>query len=224
LQWKGRRFVGHTGRQLFNFAWLNYLVSTGRKLTLAVGFLAAILLTFIWAGTVARVSVEEAFAVENSLADSKNIALIVAVRLDEVVARSLLYAEAGRALLHGEPTRTDDFSLRDPAYLRFAVFNDKGRLAYSSSKRQAEPELTMLLNAVAGARLGDLISIGRPSPGVDDSAWRVPLAVCRGYAEQGGTARTFEAAASTLLCEHGASVDHRGFFPGGVRVPDAAPA
>lgn len=148
----------------------------------AVG-LALVLLTFIWSATIARISVEQELAVDSSISESKNIASIAAANLDEVLARALLYAQIGKSLLEGERVGIaylSPMSLGDSAYLRFAVFNDRGELIHSSSQREAEPELARLLDKpehIAQTKHGDVMIVGHPLVNAAGSEWRMPLAI-----------------------------------------------
>ena len=117
---------------------------TEKGLVVGTIFLALAMLTIIWWGTWTRVAHEKAITVDNSIADSKNIAAIVASNLNEVLGRATRYSQIARSMMEGDssaalqlnPTRDGE-----RAYLRIAVFDQKGNLIESSANRRSEPEL-----------------------------------------------------------------------------------
>lgn len=145
--------------------------------------LCCILLGVIWFTTFARIEIEKSLAVESSIADSKNVAAIVSLNLDEVLSRALLYGRIGRSLLEGDAkvaAYLNPLASGDSAYLRFAVFDADGKLAYSSARQRSEPEFSQLINAVTAsaplnARTATMIIW--PPEKTDRYNWRVPLLI-----------------------------------------------
>ncbi|MDB5992307.1 MAG: GGDEF-domain containing protein [Herbaspirillum sp.] len=162
---------------------LKNLFKDGKGLTLGFALLCCILLGVIWFTTFARVEIEKKLAVESSIADSKNVAAIVSLNLDEVLSRALLYGRIGRSLLEGDAKVTaylNPLASGDSAYLRFAVFDADGKLAYSSARQRSEPEFSQLINAVGAsaplnARTATMIIW--PPEKTDRYSWRVPLLI-----------------------------------------------
>jgi diguanylate cyclase (GGDEF)-like protein len=151
----------------------------GLGLSLGFALLCCILLGVIWFTTVTRVDIEKKLALESTIADSKNVAAIVSLNLDEVLNRTLLYAKIGQSLLDGDPTAAaylNPLSSGDSAYLRFAVFDAAGKLVYSSARQQREPEFERLIAArlPAGSATGMVI---RPPLKNDRYSWRVPVLI-----------------------------------------------
>ncbi|MFC7299761.1 putative bifunctional diguanylate cyclase/phosphodiesterase [Herminiimonas aquatilis] len=141
------------------------------------------MLTIIWWGTWTRVAHEKAITVDNSIADSKNIAAIVASNLNEVLGRATRYSQIARSMMEGDssaalqlnPTRDGE-----RAYLRIAVFDQKGNLIESSANRRSEPELLQLVSMARSDQFGTLqdnqLIVGKPARD-DRLAWRVPILI-----------------------------------------------
>jgi diguanylate cyclase (GGDEF)-like protein len=169
----------------------------GRGLTLGFALLCCILLGVIWFTTITRVEIEKKLAVESSIADSKNVAAIVSLNLDEVLGRALLYSRISRPLLDGDSKVTaylNPLASGDSAYLRFAVFDATGKLAYSSARQRSEPEFVQLINAAYASALISGYSNGnadtnadtntrtakmiiKPPKKEDRYSWRIPLLI-----------------------------------------------
>lgn len=146
-------------------------------------FLVLAMLAIIWWGTWTRVEHEKALTLENSIAESKNIAAIVASNLHGVLERATRYAQIAQAMMEGDPSAAQQLNPTrdgDRAYLRVAVFDDQGNLLQSSANRTSEPELLQLvLMAKANQHAeiqDDQLIVGRPSRS-DSSAWRVPILI-----------------------------------------------
>lgn len=144
-------------------------------------FLALAMLAIIWWGTWVRVAYEKAITVENSIADSKNIAAIVASNLNEVMGRATRYSQIARSMMEGDPSaglQLNPTRDGDRAYLRIAVFDEHGDLIQSSANRTSEPELMRLVLMAKSNTFGtiqdDQLIVGKPSRD-DSSAWRVPI-------------------------------------------------
>jgi len=144
-------------------------------------FLALAMLAIIWWGTWVRVAYEKAITVENSIADSKNIAAIVASNLNEVMGRATRYSQIARSMMEGDPSaglQLNPTRDGDRAYLRIAVFDEHGNLIQSSANRTSEPELMRLVLMAKSNTFGtiqdDQLIVGKPSRD-DSSAWRVPI-------------------------------------------------
>jgi diguanylate cyclase (GGDEF)-like protein len=162
----------------------------GRGLSLGFALLCCILLGVIWFTTVTRIAIEKKLAVESSITDSKNVAAIVSLNLDEVLSRTLLYAKIGQSLLNGDPVAAaylNPLTSGDSAYLRFAVFDVAGKLVYSSARQQREPEFSRLIDARQGAAAAakataeaDIAGAGmiiKPPEKNDRYSWRVPVLI-----------------------------------------------
>lgn len=154
-------------------------------------FLALAMLAIIWWGTWVRVEHEKAITLENSIADSKNIAAIVASNLNEVLSNATRYSQIARSMMEGDPSATQQLNpTRDGnrAYLRIAVFDNQGNLIQSSANRTSEPELMQLLAMAKSNRFGalqdDQLIVGRPARD-GGSAWRVPILIPFTSAVQG---------------------------------------
>jgi diguanylate cyclase (GGDEF)-like protein len=169
---------------------LKDMFKDGRGLSLGFALLCCILLGVIWFTTVTRVDIEKKLAVESSIADSKNVAAIVSLNLDEVLSRTLLYAKIGQSLLNGDPAAAaylNPLTSGDSAYLRFAVFDAAGKLAYSSARQQREPEFSRLIEASHGAAAAssattdaDTAAAGmiiKPPEKNQRYSWRVPVLI-----------------------------------------------
>jgi diguanylate cyclase (GGDEF)-like protein len=156
---------------------------TEKSLVGGTVFLALAMLAIIWWGTWVRVSHEKALTVENSIADGRNIAAIVASNLNEVLERATRYSHIARSMMEGDPSAASQLNPSrsgDRAYLRLAVFNEHGDLIQSSANRTAEPELMQLVLLAKSNAFGpiqdDQLIVGRPSLD-DSSAWRVPILI-----------------------------------------------
>lgn len=150
----------------------------GRGLSLGFALLCCILLGVIWYTTITRIETEKKLALESAIADSKNVAAIVSLNLDEVLTRTLLYAKIGQSLLDGDPTAAaylNPLASGDSAYLRFAVFDRGGKLVYSSARQASEPEFARLIGAQRNA-LSAGMAIKPPEKG-DRYSWRVPVLI-----------------------------------------------
>jgi len=154
-------------------------------------FLAVAMLAVIWVGTWVRVSQEKALTVENSIADGKNIAAIVASNLNEVLGRATLYSQNARSMMDADPSAVLQLNPTrngDRAYLRIAVFDERARLVQSSANRTSEPELMQLVLLAQSNTLGpirdDHLIVGKPSC-EDHSAWRVLILIPFTSAAQG---------------------------------------
>lgn len=146
-------------------------------------FLALTMLAIIWWGTWVRVENEKAITIDNSIADSKNIAAIVASNLNEVLSNATRYSQIARSMMEGDPSATQQLNPTrdgDRAYLRIAVFDHQGKLIQSSANRTSEPELMQLLVMAKanwfGALQDDQLIVGRPARD-GGSAWRVPILI-----------------------------------------------
>ena len=146
-------------------------------------FLALAMLAIIWWGTWVRVAHEKAITVENSIADSKNIAAIVASNLNEVMGRATRYSQIARSMMEGDPSaglQLNPTRDGDRAYLRIAVFDEHGNLIQSSANRTSEPELMRLVLMAKSNTFGtiqdDQLIVGKPSRD-DNSTWRVPILI-----------------------------------------------
>ncbi|HEY4073030.1 MAG TPA: EAL domain-containing protein [Herbaspirillum sp.] len=160
-------------------------------MTLGFACLCCILLGVIWFTTFTRIDIEKKLAIESSIADSKNVAAIVSLNLDEVLGRALLYSRISRSLLEGDSKVTaylNPLASGDSAYLRFAVFDADGKLAYSSARQRSEPEFLQLINsAYASALIGSkgngninarhVKMIIKPPEKDDRYSWRIPLLI-----------------------------------------------
>ncbi|RXZ36110.1 EAL domain-containing protein [Oxalobacteraceae bacterium CAVE-383] len=150
----------------------------GRGLSFGFASLCCVLLGVIWFTTITRIDIEKKLALESSIADSKNVAAIVSLNLDEVLARTLLYAKIGQSLLNGDPTAAaylNPLASGDSAYLRFAVFDGAGKLVYSSARQLREPEFSRLIEVQHA--LGNPGMTIRPAEKNDRYSWRVPVLI-----------------------------------------------
>ena len=150
----------------------------GRGLSFGFASLCCILLGVIWFTTITRIDIEKKLALESAIADSKNVAAIISLNLDEVLARTLLYARIGQSLIDGDPTAAaylNPLASGDSAYLRFAVFDADGKLRYSSARQAREPEFAKLIEA---QRRSGAAGMTIRSADVDDRySWRVPVLI-----------------------------------------------
>ncbi|RJG04237.1 EAL domain-containing protein [Noviherbaspirillum sedimenti] len=143
--------------------------------------LAGLATLVVWSVTISRVENEKTLAHENAVAESSNIAAIIAANLKEVFGRSELYARIGKSLLEGDSSAANYLNplfTGDNAYLCIAIFDQHGGLRHSSANRQTEPELGPVVAAylaassAAGSR--QALLIGRPVAATS-AAWRVPV-------------------------------------------------
>jgi len=159
------------------------IYATEKGLVGGTVFFALAMLAIIWWGTWTRVAHEKALTVDNSIADSKNIAAIVASNLNEVLGRATRYSQIAHSMMQGDasaalqlnPTRDGD-----RAYLRIAVFDEPENLIQSSANRRSEPELRQLVSMTKSNQFGVVqdgqLIVGRPARD-DSSAWRVPILI-----------------------------------------------
>lgn len=146
-----------------------------------IALVPVILISIIWTSTNDRIALEKQIAIENSINDSKNIALIVSANLEKILDRSLLYANISASYLEGNHTTTPFLNpalVGDASYLRLAIFGQSGTLLYSSAARQREPELQSLVDET----LRQEVKLGIPpiiigKPGTENAVWRVPVLI-----------------------------------------------
>jgi diguanylate cyclase (GGDEF)-like protein len=145
-----------------------------------VGFLAILVLAAIWAFTYSRAVHEKQAAFDARIVQNKNISVIVALNLEQVLNKATLYANVSRSYIEGNAPNAfalNPLLIGDPSYLRFAIFSGTGSLLYSSAARSREPELaplvTQALDAHAAAHPVMLVGL----PGKDSAAWRLPLLI-----------------------------------------------
>jgi len=145
--------------------------------------LAGFSMLALWSVTFSKVDHEKALALENAVAESRNITAIIAANLEEVLGRADLYGKIGRSLLQGDASAANYLNplfTGDSAFLRIAIFDESGGLRHSSANRLAEPELGPVVKAFLAAphngSASNKMQIGRPVPG-SSSAWRVPILV-----------------------------------------------
>ena len=164
--------------------WLTTALHSGRGLFLIYALLCCLLLIVIWTVTFTRIRNEKALAIESSISDSKNVATIISSNLEEVLSKAQLYSKIGTSVLQGDAHSSRYLSplfLGDSNYLRVAIFDADGKLAYSSAYQKQEPEFAELINAAFFSSLlyrppqgGMIIS----SPIKNDGyTWRVPLLI-----------------------------------------------
>ncbi|RNF30998.1 diguanylate cyclase [Massilia aurea] len=134
----------------------------------------------IWAFYFDRAEQEKTVARQAATTSSENIVLIVATNLEEVLGRATLYARiaaseanaAQSSALHLNPQMVGD-----SAYVRAALFDADGALAYSSANQDREPELQQLLERTGGDPPdAPAMAIGHPAAS-GKYPWRLPLLV-----------------------------------------------
>jgi diguanylate cyclase len=148
------------------------------SLTLGPLVLAGFLLLAIWIVTFARIRQEEKLELDSILVDNGNVARIVAANLDEVLGKTSIYADMATAIAMGKRQDIASFNpaaFGDRAFLRLAVFDEHGRLLFSSVRSSEEPLLSRLISAAAkDPNQSRVLMVGHPEPGSGD-AWRVPV-------------------------------------------------
>jgi diguanylate cyclase (GGDEF)-like protein len=140
------------------------------------------MLAVIWSVYLTRVTNEKNLAFQGAIHENRNIAAMVVANFDEVLGRTKLYATIAATFLDGNRSVASYLNPalnRDGAYLRAAVFDESGRLVYSSAARQEEPEFINLIE-LARARSAPAASVGMAigfPPALDSGGWRLPLIV-----------------------------------------------
>ncbi len=171
---------------------MGLFLKNGKALVVCIIFFAIFLLSIVWAIALSHVARERQQAIEKSVTESQNIASIVAANLGQVFGRAVLYAKLSTSFLEGQSAMPAFFNpnfLGDQAYLRLAIFNAQEQLVYSSSSRDAEPELMRLAhNALAiegvSIRPEKAIIVGRPDVNDPHTLWRIPVAIPLGSAQK----------------------------------------
>ena len=142
--------------------------------------LVLLLLGLIWSLTIAKIMQDEMAAREHAIAESRNIAHIMAANLAQVLGRTRIYAGLASAQLVGKQPLPSPILLGDAAYLRLAAFDGRGKLRFSSAQSASEPEMSGLvqeyLRQPRSSPSPTALLVGRPA-GDDGNAWRVPLLV-----------------------------------------------
>lgn len=162
--------------------WLRTVTRHGRGISLGLVVFAVFLLAVIWMHTATRIHNENTLARYSAIADSKNIAAILAANLDEVLGKARLYAKISTSIVDGDAQAQAYLAPRffnDTIYLRIAVFDRHAQLLYSSARQAVEPELAALVHAVrqAPATSGlDQMVIGTPEQN-NAYSWRIPLLI-----------------------------------------------
>jgi len=126
---------------------------------------------------------EEITARADAIADTTNIAHIVAANLAQILGRTRIYAGLASAQLAQQEAQTllpNPIVLGDSAYLKLAAFDGRGKLRFSSAQSRIEPEMAGLVREYLRKPIpfgsSTAMLVGRPA--VDDgNAWRVPLLV-----------------------------------------------
>ncbi len=144
-------------------------------------FLAVLLLALIWSLVMSRIEEDEKLAIQNALANNKNIAHVAAENLSQVLERMTLYTKLAADYVGGERKALAYLNptlLGDRAYVRLAIFDRNSQLLHTSSRAKAEPGFANLIEQ-AGKRWSDSaaipsIVVGHP-PEDASEAWRIPL-------------------------------------------------
>ena len=170
-------------------AWVHGIIAGWSGLILGPIFLVLLLLALIWSQVMARIEQEEQLAIQNALANNKNIAHVAAENLSQVLERTELYAKLAADYVAGERKALAYLNptlLGDRAYARLAIFDRNSHLLYTSSRAKTEPGFARLIEQ-AGKRWSDTpsltILVGHP-PEDASEAWRIPL-LLRFAAEKG---------------------------------------
>ncbi|MRX06670.1 EAL domain-containing protein [Pseudoduganella sp. FT25W] len=148
------------------------------------------LLIYLWALHFTRIQNEKKLALEATTESSRNIATIVATNLEEVLGRSSLYARITSSNAPSPAAKSLHFNpqqVGDSAYLRAAVYDQDGKLVYSSAHQRTETELQPLLDqALRGGQPTDSSQVLIGHPPVDgNGAWRLPILVPLGDERRG---------------------------------------
>lgn len=145
-----------------------------------VGFLTIVIVAAIWAFTYSRTLHEKKIAFDARIVQNKNISVIVALNLEQVLNKATLYAKISRAYIQGSASNAftlNPVAIGDLSYLRFAVFSSAGTLLYSSAARSREPDLTPLVKQAISAPKNPATPMLLGLPGKDNAAWRLPLLI-----------------------------------------------
>lgn len=150
------------------------------SLTLGPFILTGILLFGLWLGTFTRIQQEESITLDNTQLDNHNIAKIVAANLDEILGKTKLYADMATSIATRKQDEFSDLKLAfssDHAFPRWAVFDPRGRLLFSSAHSAEEPLLSALVAQAkkSPATVQNLL-VGYPDAASGD-AWRVPILI-----------------------------------------------
>ncbi len=147
----------------------------------AVSVLAALLLLAIWLEAGLRMREQEVQAMHSARSEASNIATTIAANLDEILARTAIYARVAQDLLDGHGGDAGQLGAAiasDGAILNAAVFTHDGRLTYSSSQRGQEPELRQLaLEALRKPSTPGELFIGSHAASEARMSWRIPVAI-----------------------------------------------
>jgi len=162
-------------------AWAREIFAGWSGLILGPIFLALLLLALIWSLLMSRIEQEEKLAIQNSLANNKNIAHVAAENLSQVLERTELYAKLAADYVAGEHKALAYLNptlLGDRAYVRLAIFDQNSHLLHTSSRAKAEPGFANLIEQT-GKRWPKpsaipALVVGHPSEDTGE-AWRIPL-------------------------------------------------
>ncbi|MRW84585.1 EAL domain-containing protein [Pseudoduganella sp. FT26W] len=149
------------------------------------------LLVYLWALHFTRIQNEKKLALQATTESSQNIATIVATNLEEVLGRSSLYARITSSDGQSSGVKSRHFNpqqVGDSAYLRAALYDQDGKLIYSSAHQRTEAELQPLLDqALRDGQHTEPSQILIGHPPVDgNGAWRLPILVPLGGERSGG--------------------------------------
>jgi diguanylate cyclase (GGDEF)-like protein len=139
------------------------------------------LVSILWAITLTRIDNEKQLALDNALSNSRNIAAIISANLEEILSKTQLYQQIGKAALDGTSQARSYLSptyLDLSAYLRVAIFNANQQLVYSSARQTAEPELHEVVRNYASHHHNnaphEAMFIGT-SMAQHGYSWRIPI-------------------------------------------------
>jgi diguanylate cyclase (GGDEF)-like protein len=156
------------------------LLGNGKGLVTGIGLMALTLIAMIFTITSSRIDVDRTEALRNSVVASSNVASIVAANLGEVFGRTAIYARLSTSFLEQLPDNApylNPLAIGDAAFLRMAIFNADGNLAYSSSHREMEPELQLFARTVLYAETPQSLVIGGTGGTTVRTGWRIPVTV-----------------------------------------------
>lgn len=145
-----------------------------------IGFLLIVIVVAIWAFTYSRIVDDNKTAIEANILQNKNISVIVALNLEQVLNKAGLYAKLSRSHVfenQGDAFASNPIAIGDASYLRFAVFSNTGVLLHSSAARSHEPELMPLLKQALRAPVDPATPMFVGLSGKESAAWRLPLVV-----------------------------------------------
>jgi diguanylate cyclase (GGDEF)-like protein len=152
----------------------------GKYIQQILGFLAVLMLASIWIFTYSRVIHEKKISFEDKIVQSRNVSIIVALNLQQILNKTSVYAKNSHSYIEDDTASTlvsNPVVIGDPTYLRLAIFSNAGKLVYSSVKRTHEPEMSSLVQQAIrhGVSPDKLMLIGLP--GKNNAAWHVPLLI-----------------------------------------------